>query len=129
MHLIRHFYEVISSKVISKKKVAVNRATTIYSSSPSSSIFGQYCKYQLIKYKPWKNTPANAWDSRKESYCIFVDTWKEYLQTDQRVRKVTNWKKALEGTCKYENVSDNSANLDVKELELVEWIHISITVG
>ena len=54
---------------------------------------------------------------------------KEYLQIDQGVRKVTNWKKALEGTCKYENVSDNGANLDVKELELEEWIHISRLVG
>ena len=51
------------------------------------------------------------------------------MQTDQGVRKVTNWKKALEGTCKCENVSDNGANLDVKELELVEWIHISRIVG
>ena len=76
-----------------------------------------------------------AWESQEESYCIFVNRLfakkkkKEYLQTDQGVRKVTNWKKALEGTCKYENVSDSGANLDVKGLELEEWIHISRLVG
>ena len=47
----------------------------------------------------------------------------------QGVRKVINWKKALEGTCKYENVSDNGANLDVEQLELEEWMHISKPVG
>ena len=83
-------YEVISSKAISRKKLTVNRSTPKYSLSPCSPNFGQCCQYQLTKYKPWENTPANAWNSQKESDCIFVHIWKEYLQPDQGVRKVPN---------------------------------------
>ena len=33
-----------------------------------------------------------------------MDKWKEYLLSDQGVRKNINWKKTLEDTCKYGNV-------------------------
>ena len=38
-------------------------------------------------------------------------------------------KKALGNTSKYENVSDNGANLNVEHLELEEWMHMSRLVG
>ena len=60
---------------------------------------------------------------------MFVDKWKEFFLSDQGVRKNTNWEKALEDTCKNENVSDNGASLDVKQWELEEWIHISKLLG
>ena len=37
------------------------------------------------------------------------------MQSYQEVRKVENWKKALEDTCKYENISDNGVNQDVEQ--------------
>ena len=55
LNLVKFFksYEVISSKVVWRKKLTVIRTTSIYGSSPISPNFGQYCKYQLIEYKPW----------------------------------------------------------------------------
>ena len=96
-------------------KKSVIHKTPIYNLSPSSPNFGQ-----LIKYKPWEIP-----QSIRGINVIFVDKWKEYLQSNQGVRNVTNWKKALEDTCNYENVSDNSANLDDEQVELEEWMYIS----
>ena len=42
-----------------------------------------------------------------------------------RSQKGYELEKALEVTCKYENVSDDGANLDVEQLELQKWMHIS----
>ena len=39
------------------------------------------------------------------------------------------WKKALEDKCKYENINDNGANLDVEQLDFQELMHISKVVG
>ena len=39
------------------------------SSSPDSATFVDYCKYALMKYKPWETTPDNLWggkDAKKE---------------------------------------------------------------
>lgn len=69
------------------------------------------------------------WDNQEESDWISVDKWKEYVLPDQVVRKVTNWKKALEDSCKYENVNDNNVNLDIEQLELWRWKYISRPVG
>lgn len=40
------------------------------------------------------------------------------MQSHQEVRKVENWKKALEDTCKYENISDNGVNQDVEQFDV-----------
>ena len=37
------------------------------SSNPHGPDFGRYCKYQLIKFKPWVDDPSNAWDNVDES--------------------------------------------------------------
>ena len=54
-------------------------------------------------------TPANAWD-------IFVDKWKECLQSDQGVRKVKTWKKALQDTCSMPFWSSDIPFVDVRNL-------------
>lgn len=40
------------------------------------------------------------------------------MQSHQEVRKVENWKKALEDTCKYENITDNGVNQDVEQFDV-----------
>ena len=56
----------------SLKKLTVICATPIYSWSPSSPNFVQYCKYQLIKYKSSENTPANVLDSQKNQIAYLL---------------------------------------------------------
>ena len=63
-----------------RKKFGFIYTTPIYSLSLNSRNLGQYCKYQLIKYKLWENTLHNAWGSQEESDCIFIDKQQKCLQ-------------------------------------------------
>jgi hypothetical protein len=44
--------------------------------------FGKYCKYQLIKFKPWEGQPSNAWNNEDESDEMFINTYGFFLMTD-----------------------------------------------
>ena len=49
---------------------------------PSWPDFGKYCKYQLIKFKPWEGEPSNAWGNKAESDEMFINTYHLFLHTD-----------------------------------------------
>ena len=68
-------------------------------------------------------------DSQGEPDCIFVDKWKECLQSNQGVSKIKNLKNGLEDLIKHENVSYPGANLYVEQLQLEEWMYISRVAG
>ncbi|XP_028418786.1 uncharacterized protein LOC114544315 isoform X2 [Dendronephthya gigantea] len=50
--------------------------------NPGSPTFGKYCKYQLIKFKPWEDKSSNAWDNMEETDDMFINTYASFLQTD-----------------------------------------------
>ena len=37
------------------------RTFPTYSSDPNGENYGLYCKYQLLKYRPWNGTMSSAW--------------------------------------------------------------------
>ena len=52
------------------------------SSNPHGPDFGRYCKYQLIKFKPWVDDPSNAWDNVDEREEMFINSYYLFLNTD-----------------------------------------------
>ena len=40
------------------------------SGNPHGPDFGIYCKYQLIKFKPWEGEPSNAWANGVNEFFI-----------------------------------------------------------
>ena len=131
LNLVQFFrkYEVNATNIMPRKKLTVVRTLPIYSSNPKSPKFGQFCKYQLIKYKPWENTPGNAWLCEEESDQMFVAKWRTYLESTEGEMLVTNWKRALDDVYKYENCDNDVDLVDTEEIELEEWMQISRLVG
>ena len=60
----------------------VVRAFPSFSSNPAGKNYLLYCKYQLIKYKPWSDTPKNAWDGEEDSNSIFTRVYNAFLATE-----------------------------------------------
>ena len=50
------------SKLHQRRKTVIVKTYPNYSSNPKNEDYGLFCKYQLIKYKPWQCTPDDAWD-------------------------------------------------------------------
>ena len=52
-----------ASKLKQRDKHVIVKTYPNYSSNPKSEDYGLFCKYQLLKYKPWQYTPDDAWDN------------------------------------------------------------------
>ena len=49
-------YNFFKDKLTRRKNIVIIRTLPCYSSNPCSQTFGLFCKYHLIKYKPWINS-------------------------------------------------------------------------
>ena len=52
-----------ASKLKRRDKTVIVKTYPNYSSNPKSEDYGLFCKYQLLKYKPWQYTSDDAWDN------------------------------------------------------------------
>ena len=62
-----------------------------YSSNPKRSNFSLYCKYQLLRHKPWTITPNNAWNNLEPSDDLLTNCWQEFLETSYAQNHVPDW--------------------------------------
>lgn len=61
-----------------------------------SELYNEYCKYQLIKYRPWITTPSNAWQQSDRQNDNFVAAYTRYLQTDEARQYISNYVQELD---------------------------------
>ena len=73
-------YKVVNKKLTCQPDNIIPRVFPVYSSNPNGTNFGLYCRYQLIKYKPWKNNHENAWGDQpgSDEVYIHVTSWKDF---------------------------------------------------
>ena len=57
--------KVVNAKLTKLPPDVIPHIFPTFSSNPTGGNFPAYCKYQLLRYKPWKLTPNNAWDYTK----------------------------------------------------------------
>ena len=69
----------------------VPRIFPTYPPNPKGPNFGQYCKYQLLRYKPWRITQSNAWGEQEPTDEILIHCWQEFLQTPYAQTNVPDW--------------------------------------
>lgn len=124
-------YYVKNQKLMRRKKEVIVRAYPTYSSNPKNPSFGLYCKYQLIRHKPWKITISNAWDNKPETTNSFVTCWNEYLSSDIGKNSVPNWHSKIECVQNYLEQSDNTQSNDndntnqIEPEEKEEWMFMA----
>ena len=61
-------YKCINKKLAAQAHNSVVRVFPVYSSNNKGPNFSLYCKYQLIRYKPWQATQENAWGNHATRY-------------------------------------------------------------
>ena len=122
-------YSVVNGKLKKQSTNFVPRLFPTYSPNPDGPNFGKYCKFQLLKYKPWKINQNDAWDNEEQTDNNIINSWKQFLQTSYAEINVPNWyDKVLELEQQIEIVdSDNNqeetSDNDLGYLE--EWMILS----
>ncbi len=75
-------YSKVRGELTKRANPYVVRTFPKISANPGGPDFGKYCKYQLIKFKPWEGQPSNAWNNEEESDEMFINTYDRFLLTD-----------------------------------------------
>ena len=52
-----------------------------YSSNPKGQHYSLYCKFQLLRSKPWKNSINDAWGTTEPDDQTYITEWHNFLNT------------------------------------------------
>ena len=78
------------------------RTFPTYNSDPKGKNYGLYCKYQLIKFKPWQTHPHNAWNNLPECDETFISIYKHFLSTNYAKQHIATITEELHRAEQYE---------------------------
>jgi len=92
-----------------KKRKKTVRAFPSPSANPKGPNYGAFCKYQLLKHKPWRSRIGNAWDGLDEENDdnLFCQKWSEFLQSDLGRTLVPNWQREFSNALLYFESSED----------------------
>ena len=120
-------YTVVENDIRKRKKQVIVRAFPTPYSNPKSVNYPLFCKYQLIKYKPWFTKIDNTWDDEEASDEMFCEKWSSFLQTDLDQALVPNLRRQLSHVEEFFSTEndDLEEELDNNEGPREEWMYIT----
>ena len=118
-------FKVVNKKLVTLPDNVVPRIFPTYSSIPRASNFPQYCKYQLLRHKPWKKTQENAWDNEETSDENMINKWKQFLRTLYAEANVPEWFDKLQSVIHSQHETEDQHVDTHPEDTREEWMVIS----
>lgn len=119
-------YKLVKNKLSAQSCNTIPRIFPVYSSNAKGPNFGLYCKYQLLRYKPWQTTQDNAWGDQPGSNEIYITSWKNFLESQYAKEHVPDWCEKLQNSQNVpedQNDSDSSYSEQLPERE--EWMDLA----
>ena len=95
-------YLVQVDKIFPRKNEVIVRTFPTFSSNPSGPNFSQYCKFQLLRYKPWSVKRSAAWNDIVENDDVFISCWQEFIVSHGQ-EYVPSWSIELDNVELYYN--------------------------
>ena len=102
-----------------------------YSCDAKGPKYGLFCRYQLLKYKPWCNVLDDAWCSEQTvkkltSDSVYINQWHSFLRTPDAQFFVPNWSQEINSISEYlQQVVNNDDYIEFDSGERAEWINQS----
>lgn len=122
-------YYVTKGELKRRKQEVIIRTFPIFSPNPSGKNYGNYCKYALIKYKPWSGEVNTAWDGLDDRNENHIHCYHAFLSSESAAHYVPMLQQELEQAHRYnghDNEDDNSDDDDEEvpqcEREPEEWM-------
>ena len=113
-------FKVVNNELTKLPENVIPRIFPIYSSNPKGPNFGLYCKYQLLRYKPWQMTQSNAWDDQEPTDEILINCWHKFLQTPYGQSNVPDWFDKLQTVIQSQEPEDDPS--EEQEVTREEWM-------
>lgn len=96
-----------------KRKSTNNIALRIpqrFSPNPKHETHHLYCKYQLLRYKPWSKNPLHVLGGKSDVPNNWINGWESFCQTAQGKKKIPKWIIRLNTFEQNECVSDEDSD-------------------
>ena len=120
-----HYYVQYNCLKTRKTEVIV-RTFPCYSSNPEGTCYAQYCKYQLIKYKPWQTQLSNAWNDLPDKDENYIMAYHDFLKSTIAKEYLPQLAEELEHIEQYlehnQSEDTNSDELHEQMHEQEEWM-------
>lgn len=110
-------FKVENGKLTEHPQNGIPRIFPTYSSNPKGTTFPLYCKYQLLRYKPWLLSQNNAWND--------VTFWEQFLQTPYAQANVPDWFDKLQDVIQTQEQPSNQHAIESNNNSREEWMIIS----
>ena len=115
-------FKLVNNKLTKLPDNVIPRIFPTYSSNPKGPNYALHCKYQLLRYKPWKLRQDNAWEDEQPSDQIYINKWHEFLQTSYAKANVPDWFDKLQIIVQSQEEA-NSVSVDVASANTrEEWM-------
>jgi hypothetical protein len=67
-----------------------------FSSNPKSSTYHLYCKFQLLRYKPWSDEPSTSLGINADNDIEWINAWGVFCESEMGKTKIPPWKSTTE---------------------------------
>ena len=104
-----------------RKNSIVIRTYPNYSSNSTGKNYPLHCKYQLIKYKPWKEQFSDAWDNQCDNDETYIKAYHEFINTAAASKYIHDVAHELEQVEQYLLSTRDEQNSDEYNVESAEW--------
>ena len=89
-------FKIAGNKLVKQDQSVIPKFYPKYSSNPEGGNYPMYCKYQLIRYKPWLSTIQDAWNNIPEQDTTYVQQWISFLKTEYAKSNLKDWNEEIE---------------------------------
>ena len=115
-------YKVFKSQLVTLPDNVVPRIFPTYSPNPAGANFALYCKFQLLRYKPWKHSQNNVWGCEDPSDETLISAWHEFLQTPYAQRNVPDWVDKLQNVVLNQEPQFEQPQQEQSESHQEDWM-------
>ena len=118
-------YKVVKGKLQQRPFNVVPRIFPSYSANPKGENFANYCKYSLIKFKPWQESPHTICTAvNKDSEKAYITEWLTFLKSNFAKSHVPNWYEKFHNAL--ENIDQCSDKFpEHSDVQQEEWMILS----
>ena len=103
-------YSVYHGELRKRPSTVIVRTFPQHPSNPHGDRYGQYCKYQLIKYKPWSGHMSNAWDDLPDTDATYIEAYHSFLCTPTVATYIPQFAQELDQAQQYLAETETSDN-------------------
>ena len=122
-------YFVTKGELKQRKQEVIIRTFPIFSPNPLGKNYGNYCKYALIKCKPWSRDIKTAWDGLDDCHENHIQCYRAFLSSGSAAHYVPMLQQELEQAHRYnghdhedDNSDDDDEDVPQREGEPEEWM-------